>query len=219
MAAAIESHWDATARWWRPGVAVLTWHLVFDDQPALHEVARRLGPVLEVTWLDRVPIPWLHLTLQGVAPGPEVEAAERERLVAAAESRCEGLPPIHLRLGPARVGPHGIALEADPAVGLRELRDRLQDADAATRGRDRVPDWRAPLHPHVTLAYSNARSDAASLHQALAAREPETTVDLTVTKVSLLRLHRAERLYHWHVVGEVPFARPGPHPSRHDAAR
>ena len=212
METAIESHWDATARWWRPGVAVITWHLVFDDQPALHEVARRLGPLLAVTWLDRVPAPWLHLTLQGVAPEPQLEAADRENLATAAANRCAELLPIHLRLGPARAGSHGVQLEADHAVHLRELRDRLQDADAETRGRNRVPDWRAPLHPHVTLAYANARNDTASLRQALAEREPETTVDLTVTKVSLLRLHRTDRLYHWDVLADVPFARPEPHP-------
>ncbi len=43
MEEAIDSHRDAAARWWRPGVPVLTWHLVFGDQPALHEVAPRLG--------------------------------------------------------------------------------------------------------------------------------------------------------------------------------
>lgn len=212
MAAAIESHWDATDRWWRPGVPVLTWHLVFDDHLALHDLARRVGPLLDLTWLDRVPIQWLHVTLQGIAPEPEVEPADRDRLVAEAAARCAGLEPIHLRLGPARVGTHGVALEAEPAVGLRDLRDRLQDADAATRGHDRVPDWRSPLHPHVTLAYANARSVAAALRETLAASEAETTLELTPTKVSLLRLHRAHRLYHWDVLEEVPLASPAPRP-------
>jgi hypothetical protein len=63
---AVCCHW-----WWRPGWApgrrMYTFHVTFEDQPAVQEPAAEARQRLAgLDGLDLVPGRWLHLTTQGV---------------------------------------------------------------------------------------------------------------------------------------------------------
>jgi 2'-5' RNA ligase superfamily len=55
----MRDHW-----WWRPGWRVgrsfSTWHVTFDDQPAVHRLAADYAPILnDLPTLDPIPVRWL----------------------------------------------------------------------------------------------------------------------------------------------------------------
>jgi 2'-5' RNA ligase len=202
--AELRDHWAETAHLWRPGMPVITWHVIFDPDSALHELAARLAPVLAMDGLDLVPPRWLHLTTQGVGLAPDVPDEETRRIVSEAAARLADLAPLRLSLGPATLGAHGVALWAAPLEPLVALRDRLQDSDAAVRGQAAVPDWRAGFRPHVSLAYAGALVDPGDLAARLSALAGATTAALIVRQVSLLLLSRGDRLYHWEELATVP---------------
>lgn len=174
---------------------MLAWHLLPNGR--LDSLSASLHAALERPGLSPVPPQWLHLTTQGVGLEHDVDDEIRRRLVAAAAERCAAVAPVDALAGPPRVVAEGLTLDVEPAALLSALRDLLQDADAAVRGRDAVPDWRAPFWPHITLAYANGDAEAEEIE----ARRPEP---VRFDSVTLLRLHRSEQLYHWDVIASVP---------------
>src|SRR5215211_568573 len=63
---AMRDHW-----WWRPGWSqgrsFYTWHITFDGQPGMQQLADFYAPMLaNLPMLDAVPVKWLHLTMQGI---------------------------------------------------------------------------------------------------------------------------------------------------------
>ena len=130
------NHW-----WWRPGVRpgrrVLVWHVLFDDQPAVHDLVRacqeRLG---DVPGLDPVPLPWLHMTTRIVGFADEIGDAEVRDIVETARARLRSAAPVDVRFGRPLFHDEGLALGMGPREGL----DAVRDAVAAHR-LDGAPDW------------------------------------------------------------------------------
>jgi 2'-5' RNA ligase len=191
-------HWAATAHLWTHGDAVLTWHFTFDGQPAVHALARLAAPALAHPFFDVVPPRWLHLTTQGVGLDSDVDVDERTRIVAAATRLLRPVATATVTIGPPRLFDEGVVLPAEDDGKLQAVRLLLQDADASVRGRDRVPDWRVALWPHVTLAYANAEADAGDLVL------PGETASITLRDVCLIRLRRSRGLYSWETLATVP---------------
>jgi 2'-5' RNA ligase len=196
-------HW-----WWRPGWRVgrsfHTWHITFADHPRVREFATTYGSVLdELPMLDRIPLPWLHLTMQGVGFTDEVDRSDIERIVAAARARCAQLEPFPVTLGPVWVDPEALALPARPAEALIRLRSTVREAIADVWGGDRVPEAAEGWIPHVSLAYANTDGPAEPIFQALAAL-PRQTVEFEVSAVALIELNRDHKMYEWTDVATVP---------------
>lgn len=102
MPAAMRDHW-----WWRPGWRVgrsfYTWHITFADQPAAHRLVDHYARVLDgLPTLDRVPLRWLHLTMQGLGFTDEVGHDDVEQIVHATRAHIAQLAPFTITLGPAR---------------------------------------------------------------------------------------------------------------------
>ncbi|MEO6086603.1 MAG: 2'-5' RNA ligase family protein [Umezawaea sp.] len=197
-------HW-----WWRPGWHVgrsgYTWHIIFPTNPAVRDLADAHADLLaELPMLDPVPLPWLHLTTQGVGFTDEVTDDDLARIIAAARDRCAALAPISATFGPARWDPQGVFLPVAPAEHLVRVRRTVRAAIADVWSADRVPEAEDDFHPHVTLGYSNSAGPAEPVRAALAAWElPSTTT--TLGSVSLLRLHRDHGIYQWTTVADVAF--------------
>jgi len=203
---AIRDHW-----WWRPGWAVgrsfYTWHITFDSHLGLRRLADFYAPVLaRLPMLDPVPAKWLHLTMQGIGFTDEVDSADVEAIVQAAQNRCAQLTSFKATFGPPSVDAEAIKMDARPVDRLVDLRDSIRDAIAEIWGHDRVPEPAEGWQPHVSLAYSNAAGPAQPIADALAAHTPQTG-EVGISAVSLIKLNRDRRMYEWDDVAIVRLGR------------
>ena len=192
----MRDHW-----WWRPGWRVgrsfYTWHVTFDDQPAVHQLAADYAPMLkDLSTLDLIPVRWLHLTMQGIGFTDEVDRADVGAIVDAARSRCTELAPFTVTLGPARVDPEALMLPVRPTEPVARLRATLRAAIADVWGSDNVPEGPDDFRPHVSLAYSNAAGPAVPIVQRLTAW-PVTSAEITVRRAALIDFNRDHRVYQW----------------------
>lgn len=197
----MRNHW-----YWRPGWRVgrsfYTWHLTMGADPAVHELVADYADLIgKLPMLDPVPTRWLHLTTQGVGFTDEVDQGDLERIVAATRTRCAGLAPIAVTLGPAKFDPEGFYLPVTPLDPLVELRDALRGAIGEVWGSGNVPESTG-FRPHVTLGYSNAAGPAEPVADAVA-DYPQHAVQTTVTSVSLIDLNRDHQEYQWANVAEL----------------
>ena len=192
----MRDHW-----WWRPGWRMgrsfYTWHVTFDDQPAVHRLAADYTPVLnDLPTLDPIPARWLHLTLQGIGFTDEVNRADVDAIADAAQDHCATLAPFTITLGPARVDPEALLLPVRPVEPVIRLRAAIRAAIADAWGPDNVPEDPHGYRPHVSLAYSNTAGPAEPITQRLAAQSV-TAAEITVHRATLIDLNRNHHAYEW----------------------
>ncbi|MGQ0718108.1 MAG: 2'-5' RNA ligase family protein [Pseudonocardiales bacterium] len=192
----MRDHW-----WWRPGWRVgrsfYTWHVTFNDQPAVHRLAADYVPILnDLPTLNPIPVRWLHLTIQGIGFTDEVDRADVDAIADAAQDRCAALAPFMITLGPARVDPEALMLPVRPVEPVTRLRAAIRAAIADVWGPDNVPEDPHGFRPHVSLAYSNTVGPAKPITQLLAER-PVTAAEITVRRAALIDLNRDHRAYEW----------------------
>jgi 2'-5' RNA ligase len=197
-------HW-VWRRGWRAGRRKYAFHVTFDEQPAVHQLAAGYQQVLRgLDGLDLVPLRWLHLTVQSVGFIDEVSAEDAETILRAAQGRLAELPAPQVTLGPAIVTPEAILLVAEPADALAPARAAIREAILDVWPARRLAggeEWQ----PHVTVAYSNGDGLAARYQAALAepGRAPGTA-QISVAAVQLIILGRNEHVYEWSVYGTAP---------------
>ena len=188
---------------WRPGRRMYTWHFTFDGRPEVHDLAASYQARLAaLPGLDLIPARWLHLTTQGVGFADEVPDQDVAALLTASAERLNGSGAQRVTLGPARVTPEGILLNAVPAGGLAAIRRGLRQAITDVLGAARLTEgdeWT----PHVSVAYSHSTRPQAPYAAAVEGRETAETV---ISTVKLIVLGRDHRLYQWTTRGEVQLA-------------
>jgi 2'-5' RNA ligase len=194
-------HW-----WWRPGWRagrrMYTWHVTFEDRPAVGDLAARYQAKLSgLPGLDLIPARWLHLTTQGVGFTDEVAEQDVAAIIDAAGQRLAGLAPIATTLGPATVTPEAILLNVAPVPELRAMRNELRAAIADVWGPERVLKG-AEWTPHVSVAYSSTTAPAAEYVAAVAGSSG--TEDIVIDRVRLIMLGRDHRMYEWATRADVP---------------
>jgi 2'-5' RNA ligase len=191
----VRNHW-----WWRPGWragrSFYTWHLTFVGQPDVDRLAAHYHAVLrDLPGVDPVPVEWLHLTMQGLGFTDELATGQVDKVVAAVRDRLAALSPFELTLGPVRVDPEALLLDAEPAGAIRDLRLAIRAGIADTWGADRVPEAEAPFTPHVSIGYISADGPAAPFVAVLDASP--ATGRATVTEAQLIVLNRDSGMYTW----------------------
>lgn len=199
----MRDHW-----WWRPGWRVgrrmYTWHITFEGQSQLHELVSAYQSALNpLPGLDLIPLPWLHLTMQGIGFTDEIEQQEIADVADSARKRLANQRPVSITIGPAIVDPEAIMFEVAPTDALSPVRAAVRDAIAEVRGEANVPEtdeWT----PHISLAYSNG-DGLASPYVAAVDSVQKSPVTLTVSSAHLIELNRDTRLYQWTTKAEVPF--------------
>jgi 2'-5' RNA ligase len=151
---------------------------------------------------DRVPLRWLHLTMQGIGFTDEVDRSDVDRIVSAAQKRCAQLEPFTVTIGSARVGPETVQMPACPIEPLTRVRQAIRDAIGEVWGAENIPEptdgWRAP----VSLGYSNSAGPAEPVANALATHG-EYTAKIIVSAVSLIDLDRDNKTYNWSDVSTI----------------
>jgi len=207
----MRDHW-----WWRPGWhtgrSFYTWHITFENAPAVHQLAAAYQQHIALPTLDPVPAEGLHMTLQGIGFTDEVPAADLRTITAEASRRCAALPPFTLTLGPADGDPEGVPLAVHPWKPVQQLRHTLRQAIAAARGPDRVPEPADQFHPHLTLFYSNTTTDPAPLRALLTELHTTPPVTTTIDTVSLIQLNRDTKVYRWTTITALPLTGQTPEP-------
>jgi 2'-5' RNA ligase len=206
----LRDHW-----WWRPGWRegrrFSTWHLTFEGQQEVTELAAGYRSALDGLPVDVVPARWLHLTMQGLGFVDEVEDGDVQRIVAAAHERLAPLASFEVRLGDVRVDPEAVMLTVTPEHPVTAVRGELRAAIADVWGPDHVPEAAEGFRPHVSLGYVNAAGPAAGLVDAVR-RAPTLAARATITAASLIVLHRDHRMYEWEPYASVPLSLPAAGP-------
>jgi 2'-5' RNA ligase len=156
-----------------------------------------------VPGLDMIPLPWLHLTMQGVGFVEDVTADQVDALLRAARTRLGELDPVKARFHRPVIRPEAIALPPDPVVPVQEIRHRVRAAIGDVFGPDAVPDSADGYQPHISLAYVSTPQPASNTLDAIN-RVTTDPADLTINAVSLIEMHRDNRMYEWRTVEAVP---------------
>jgi len=191
----LRNHW-----WWRPGWNAnrqfYTWHLTFNGQHQLHQLVSTYQDALsDVPGLDLIPIPWLHLTMQGVGFTDEVHPDQARAIADAATQRLAELPPAELTFHEPVIRPEALAFPPAPAQALRVIRETIREGIAAVWGND-LPETGNRFDPHLSFAYVNTDGPSDAALRALA-RVNVKPARVIVNEASLIVLRRNEHVYQW----------------------
>jgi 2'-5' RNA ligase len=188
-----------------PGRELYHWHMLFHDQPAVHElVATAQRKLAGQPGLDPIETPWLHLTTYIVGFADEVPVSAIEAMTAGARRLLSRVAPIQVSLGRVGYGPDAVVLVAEPVDALSPV---LEGVRAATRaaGCEGHTDT-DPWLPHISVAYSNRAMPASPVIAALGRRLPQT--EITIKSVSLVSQTQVGQSWRWRPVAEVPLGDP-----------
>ncbi|MGH3625360.1 MAG: 2'-5' RNA ligase family protein [Sciscionella sp.] len=204
----MRNHW-----WWRPGWKLgrsfYTWHITFGGKSDVRALADSYVPLLaNLPVLDRVPVRWLHLTVQGLGFTDEIDRTDVDAIVQATEHRLAELQPFTATIGPPQVDPETIHMPVQPVEPLRRLRAVTRGAIGDVWGDQNVPEMAEGWRPHVTLGYSNAAGPAEPITEALATQQAQT-VEVEIAAVSLINLNRDNKAYEWVDVATVRLGNTG----------
>ncbi|MFC7591647.1 2'-5' RNA ligase family protein [Nonomuraea antimicrobica] len=199
------NHW-----WWRPGWhtgrSFYTWHILVEDQPAIHEFAQQLQPELEATGaLGPIPLEWLHMTMQGIGFTNEVSDDTLNAIAAAVTERVASIGPVTVTLGPPVVDPEGVNLPVRPTEVVDTIRRAVRAGIADIWGADRVPESEDGFVPHVSLAYSHTSGASLTPIREILARHA-ITIPAVLTRASLIDINRDNGMYRWTLVRRASFA-------------
>ncbi|GHH69536.1 2'-5' RNA ligase family protein [Promicromonospora soli] len=196
------NHW-----WWRPGWQVGTrfyaWHITQDDQPNVWDLVRRYRDAVGTfDTLDPIPDSWLHMTLQGVGHVENIDTATRDRATNSVAQRLRTLAPITTTYTRAHIVGEAVILPPDNPEAFADVRRAIRAGITDALGE--CPESEDGFRAHISVAYSNATTDAAPIRAALDRAEPTTPAPATYTHVSLIRMHRDHRMYEWDTIRTVP---------------
>ncbi|MEV6527567.1 2'-5' RNA ligase family protein [Longispora sp. NPDC051575] len=193
-------HWARPA--WPDGASAYYWLLDLGDQLSLRQYAHKLQEGLhDDPDLSLVPLDLLHMTMLRVGEVDAVRVRELAALAANADSRLAGTGAIRLVAVPLAGSPGAIRFSVTPWDRLLDVVERLGSAAEAVLGQTAV----SQLRPHISIAYNGRPRAAQPLIETIhALRDPGASIELTVTRVRLVRLCRLGRQYSWttkHTIG------------------
>lgn len=197
----IADHW-AWRPEWTPHRPRLLWYLTFEQTPDVQAAAAPCTDLLWESGADIVPPEWLHLTVNHVGFADELDARAVRASAAEIRRRLEDVEPFELTLGPMESLPDAVVLAAGPAGRLNRLRAIVCGALAHT-GMPEPDDLDEVFWPHVSLCYTNRRTDQALLRDAVWTADP-TTVQVRCDRLAQVLVTRADGHYRWEVVDDVP---------------
>jgi 2'-5' RNA ligase len=99
----------------------------------------------------------------------------------------------------------------DPPAEIDRIRTAIREAIADALGPDSVADQADGFQPHVTLAYSSSMQAADAITLAIESTSTEP-VEISIPAVSLIELHRDNRMYQWRTIAEAPIGASTPVP-------
>jgi 2'-5' RNA ligase len=176
-----------------PGQVQLYWHILMKDQPEVQALLalaqQRLAcfPGLHFT-----PPQWLHSTVLRVGLMDGID-----EMIERARQRLRAVCPVSVSIGRVLYHPEAIALAVRHDGALDAVFDAVRAAAQSTIGRPEDAGW----IPHVTAAYCTAVQPSGPIIAALGRELPEC--EITVSSVSLIAQHGAERDWDWRLVADI----------------
>jgi len=191
--------------WWhrpgrRPGRLQYHWHILFHEQPKVHEVAaagrRKLAGL---AGLDLVPPQWLHLTTFALGFADQVPRHAVDTMVATAKQILAQAEPVTVSLGRVFYHPEAVTLLVEPAEALEPVLSAVRVAarEADCDGDPVTHPWR----PHISIAYSNGNGPAGPVIEALGLKVAAT--EITIRSVSLVAQAQVGHSWQWQPIAEV----------------
>ena len=189
----------------------LAWHIaVADAAPALADhVAAYQHALRPLGFLDLIPRPWLHITIQGIGHAHTIAPDQLDTLTTAIRHNLATIPPPTLTFDKPRLHTEAVTIPPTDPTPLHTIRDAIRDAITTTHG---PAEGTPPQHyrPHVSAAYVNTTTSPTPIHEALALLDIPPTA-ITLTHITLMELHRDHRMYEWHALSIAPIG-PLEHP-------
>jgi 2'-5' RNA ligase len=190
----------------RPGRPFYTWHLTFENQHDLHRLVTEYHNILQqFPFLDLVPIPWLHMTMQGVGFVDTVTDHDLHTLLDAVRVRTAHLTTLPLQFHQLTARPQALALHPNTADAVTAVRHAIRRGIADAWGTEQVPeppDGYA-YQPHISVAYANTQHSTTTLRAALADHHPAPATT-KVEHLSLIMIQRDNHQYRWQVAHSLP---------------
>jgi len=201
----LHNHW-----WWRPGWQAGTrfyaWHITFDNQAELHELAESYQNELsKVPGLDIIPQRWLHLTMQGIGFVEDVPLPKIAEIAHAARTLLSEIEPVHVQFQRPVIRPEAIALVPMPFEPIQQLRTIVREAIGAVMSSHAIPDRADGFQPHISLAYVSSEQPASEVLRAIERVEAKAA-KVAIPAVSLIEMHRDRRMYEWRTLDVVRIA-------------
>lgn len=198
----LTDHW-----WWRPGWQVGTrfyaWHVTVADLPSLADhVAAYQEPLRAFRFLDLIPRPWLHITVQGLDHTTRLPDPVRDAVTAAVSERLAAVPAPTLTFARPVLHAEAVAIPPTDPTPLAAIREAIREAIQSTYG---TPEGKPTSHfrPHVSAAYVNTPADPHTVRAALDTIDAPV-VQVRITHASLIEMHRDNRMYEWTTITTAP---------------
>lgn len=127
-------HW-----WWRPGWQVGTrfyaWHVTVVDLPVLADhVAAYQTALSGFGFLDMVPRPWLHITMQGLDHTNAVTDPVRDTVAAAVTEQLAAVPAPTLTFARPVLFSEAVVIPTTDPRPLATIRDAIRSASRPSTG-------------------------------------------------------------------------------------
>ncbi len=201
----VRDHW-----WWRPGWQAgrrfFAFHITFDSNTDLqHLVGAYRDALADIPTVTLIPDQWIHLTMQGIGFTDEIPTEDVQRIAQRASEELARIPAFEVCFGDIVVADEAIALPAEPAEPVRDLRIATRRAIATVLGEEQVAEDPQRFRPHVSVAYITAEGPADTYIDAVKAAQPES-VRVEIGHVDLIEMHRDNRMYEWTTVAALPLA-------------
>ena len=202
----LRNHWVPRPGW-SPGRSLLACYLALDTYPQVTEhLVRHQDMLGDLAQIDLVPVPWMHVTVQGIAFLDELPADSMSELADALREPLALLEAPRVRLGLPEPGGEGMFFPLTPRGRLSEMRDQIRETAMKVLELPLLyglPGQDQDFCPHASFAYANSDMAVQEVMSRLAdvTRPP---VEIAVTSVSVIALRQSDRRWWWGDRRDVP---------------
>ena len=188
-----------------PDEAVVSWHMLMRDYPAVVDLARQAQQRLAgLDGLHMTPLQWLHVTTLLAGPAAAFSPEKLREMAEIAADLLATANPATVTLGQVLYHPEAIMLGVTPAETLTPIYDAARSATHQVTGEHALDGEPARWRPHITICYSTSSQPAKPIIDALGTQLPKC--DINIGAVSLVIQHGPERTWDWSTVSTIRFA-------------
>lgn len=209
----LDHHWGWRPEWTedRP---CLYWYLSFDSADVARAISSPLlTTIRDTSWLEPIPLRWMHLTVCEVGFVDEMADGQVDEVVRGLTRRLPSLDVPALTLGPPVGMESAVVLGAGPRQQLQGLQETLCAHTRGALGLRTDHTVEDEFQPHVSLGYVNRFVTAGEV-QDLTSGYSDFRAELPVSGLILAEVTRNRTHYAWRVRAAV---RPSGAAARHGA--
>jgi 2'-5' RNA ligase len=197
------NHWDRPG--WHDGRRSYHWILSFTENAELAAMAQECFQACSSFAFDQVPLDALHLTIRRVGFTDEIDPSTLDATADRVHALCSGLGSYALTVGPLAASRGAVRFSVAPWSVLFEVYDAAGSASQWATGRS-LPTARESFRPHVSVAYSRRRQEAAAIRRSVSKYRALPLVGCKVRKLELVELRRESAAYRWQVLRRLDVA-------------